>query len=76
MKKLVTIFFVCIVAIVAVKNLGIHDKQVSSLLLYNVEALAAGESVGSWKCIGVGSVDCPVSHIKFEYVFGGCSLEE
>lgn len=76
MKKLVAIFLVCIVAIVAIKNLGIHDKQVSPLFLYNIEALAAGESVGSGKCIGIGSVDCPVSHIKVEYVYGGYSLEE
>lgn len=76
MKKLVIILFVCVVAIVAIKNRSIHKKQVSSLLLYNIEALAADENIGTRQCFGIGSVDCPVFHTKVEYVFGGYSLEE
>ena len=42
---------------------------------YNIEALADDEHVAITQCFGKGSVDCPKSHRKVEYVFGGYSLE-
>lgn len=74
--------------IVAVYSLYLaNDKRMntpksSSLLLENIEALAAnedgtddGEVVGGKTyCVGVGSVDCPRTHDKVKYVIEGYSL--
>ena len=51
-------------------------KRVNSLFLQNVEALAGGEHVTNLGCLGDGSVDCPINHIKVEYVVQGFSLGE
>lgn len=75
MKKLI-VFLLCMVAIGATKNFVSHNKVQSAILLYNVEALAAKEHAAITHCYGSGSLDCPVSHKKVEYIFGGYSLEE
>ncbi len=46
------------------------------LLLKNIEALARGEGDGYTYCLGVGSVDCPITQYKVEYVMSGYSLED
>lgn len=74
MKKLVILLFLSIVA-VAITKLVSYKKQENPLLLYNIEALAADEHAGVGWCLGIGTVDCPVTHTKVEYVFGGYSLE-
>ena len=51
------------------------DKQtVSDLMLENVEALAAGEGNKIY-CAGIGSVDCPINHVKVQAVIQRYSLE-
>jgi len=35
-----------------------------SLMLENIEALASGEEAELINCIGSGSVDCPIDHVK------------
>lgn len=73
--------------IVALYGLNLsHDKciyqsKISSLLLENIEALAAyedgtddGENQGGRvTCIGIGSLDCPLNHKKVECVIRGYS---
>ena len=77
MKKLSVFFFLlCIVAIGAIKKQSSHQDKVSSLLLYNIEALAAGETMRPVRCLGRGSIDCPASHDKVDYVAEGYSLEK
>ena len=66
MKKLL-FFFILVVAVISVKY-SLKEPRVNTLLLDNVEALAA--------CLGSGSVDCPISKVKVKYVFSGYSLEE
>ena len=51
-------------------------KKMDDLLLKNVEALAWGEGGGYTSCFGVGSVDCPTTQYKVEYVMSGYSLED
>lgn len=52
MKKLsVFLFLLCIVAIGAIKKQSSHQDKVSSLLLYNIEALAAGETMRDRKSV-------------------------
>lgn len=50
------------------------EKEFQNLVLENIEALAAGEG-GMNACIGSGSLDCPLTHDKVEYVIEDYSLE-
>lgn len=43
-------------------------KPVSNLLLENIEALGADESGGVLGCAGLGSLDCPYSTTKSQYI--------
>ena len=56
-----------VVAIILVVGIYSSRKQpsieTSSLLLENVEALAYGES-DYVRCLGIGSLDCPVYNLK------------
>lgn len=77
MKKLVILALLCIVAFWTRTELSDHKDHVNPLLLYNIEALAAnGEHANTGYCFGTGTVDCPVSHDKVEFVASGYSLEE
>lgn len=77
MKKLsILLFLLCIVAIGVIKKQSSHQDKVSSLLLYNIEALAADEIMRPVRCLGRGSIDCPASHDKVDYVAEGYSLEK
>ena len=51
-----------------------RSGKVGDLLLDNVEALAGGESDFNGDCLGIGSVDCPISNTKVEYLLEGMSL--
>lgn len=59
-----------------------NTPKSSSLLLENIEALAANEDGaddgevegGITYCVGVGSLDCPLTHDKVKYVVMGHSL--
>ena len=75
MKKI--LFLLCIiVAVLSTKYFASHKSGQSVLLLYNIEALAAGEHAQQGRCFGTGTLDCPVSHDKVEYIAGGYSLED
>lgn len=74
MKKIIFLLL-CIVVVLSTIFLTSSKKEQSSLLLYNIEALAAGEHASQGRCYGTGSLDCPVSHDKVEYIGGGYSLE-
>lgn len=45
-------------------------------MLENIDALASREWNTTPHCIGRGSVDCPSSDVKVEYVVGLYGLEE
>lgn len=64
-----------VVAVISVKY-SLKEPRVNTLLLDNVEALAAYEQDMPHTCLGSGSVDCPISKVKVKYVFSGYSLEE
>ena len=59
MKKLL-FFFILVVAVISVKY-SLKEPRVNTLLLDNVEALAAYEQDMPHTCLGSGSVDCPIS---------------
>ena len=77
MKKLI-VFLLCMVAALSTKYFVSHSnsKVHNTFLLYNVEALAAGETMRPVRCLGRGSIDCPASHDKVDYVAEGYSLEK
>ena len=75
MKKIIFLLL-CIVVVLSAKYFSSHKNVQSELLLYNIEALAADEGGGPYNCVGVGSIDCPLSHYKVKYVFSGYRLEE
>lgn len=72
MKKIILVFAVIILAVLAIgKN---SNKEVmDELLLDNVEALADGEYDGEW-CIGIGNLSCDTGE-KVEYIVTNISLE-
>jgi hypothetical protein len=71
MKKIIFLLL-CIVAVLSAKYFSSHKNVQSELLLYNIEALAAGEHAQQGRCFGTGTLD----HDKVEYIFGGYSLED
>ena len=46
-----------------------QSKDLDTLLLDNVEALAAGEAEGDGECIGSGSIVCPFDNIEVSHVY-------
>lgn len=50
-------------------------KMESALLMENVEALAGGEGHVPMHCVGFGTVDCPINHVKVKMVLTGYGLE-
>lgn len=74
--KMVVISLCAVSAITAFCSQKSSDKQMDDLLLKNVEALAWGEGGGYTTCFGVGSVDCPTTQHKVEYVMSVYSLED
>lgn len=77
MKKIVILVFLSVVAVLISKDLNSKKNEENPLLLLNIEALASnGEHSDTHKCIGTGTVDCPSTHDKVEWVLGGYSLEE
>lgn len=52
-----------------------RNNELSDLMLENVEALAAGEYNPSYRCVGSGSVYCPIVNGYVYIMVGGYSLE-
>lgn len=52
-----------------------QQPQVSELVLENIKALADEEYEKPVRCIGIGSLDCPISHSKVQYITGGYNAE-
>ena len=76
MKKIVfSIFVLCIVTIMIVKNHNSQRSEINSLLLHNIEALAADEHLPTTQCFGEGQVLCPINNSRVKAVATGYSLE-
>lgn len=57
-------------------RVGCSSEETESLMLQNVEAIAADEHPDmNTDCLGSGTVDCPSTYIKVEYVSQGYSLD-
>ena len=64
MKKKILFMFLFLVAVAASFQWSVEHENLESLMLENIEALASGEGHVSIDCLGSGSVDCPISHVK------------
>ena len=74
-KNRMLFFSILMMAVLSV-NYSLKEPRVNTLLLDNIEALAADEQDVPTNCWGSGSVDCPVTKVKVEYVATGYSLEK
>lgn len=74
MKKLILFLFIGILIVITSWSRP-AKVELNNLFLENVEALAAGEEVTTVRCLGSGSVDCPIDKFKAEAVYDGYSLE-
>ena len=76
MKCKMKIILVSVAVVVSIIGYcKIHQSEnLNTLLLKNVEALADDEDFGRIDCFGLGSVDCPITHIKVVYATGTYSL--
>lgn len=68
-----SIFALGIIAAICYYNLP-QKTQKSSLILMNIEALAADEDNETTRCFLDGTVDCPFNHTKVKYVYVGYGL--
>ena len=73
MKK--SLVFIGVLAITVIGHLyqKSSSEKTSSLMLENIEALADPEIIDA-DCFGIGSVDCPINHVKVEVVYEYYSL--
>ena len=64
MKKKILFIALFLAAVAASFQWSVEHENLDSLMLENIEALASGEGHVSIDCLGSGSVDCPISHVK------------
>ena len=67
MKKKMIISFIVVATVMSFIGSSYSNNNTNDLLLDNIEALANGEQENGIKCIGEGTVDCPIG-IKVEAV--------
>lgn len=77
MKKKVLFISLFLLAVIAVSFQSYSEKnKLGDLILENIDALASDSEWGdNVECWGTGSVDCPITHVKVEFVVEGYSLE-
>ena len=74
MKKKMIISFIVVATVMSFIGSSYSNNNTNDLLLDNIEALANGEQEKGIKCIGEGTVDCPIG-IKVEAVIRFYGLE-
>lgn len=63
MKKMIYLVLAFTLIFINVKNTSANKKQISDLILKNIECLATPENSGT-HCEGRGSIDCPIYYNK------------
>lgn len=74
MKKKMVFSFIVVATVMSFISSSYSNDNTNDLLLDNIEALANGEQENSIKCIGEGTVDCPIG-IKVRAVIRFYGLE-
>ena len=75
MKRVVRMVAVAVLVAAAGWGSYVSGRQMTGLMLDNVEALATGEDANLVFCWGIGSVDCPTTHRKVYMVQQNYTLE-
>lgn len=75
-KKVLLISLFLAATVVTFFQFDSGKEELQSLMLENIDALASDEWGTAPNCVGFGSVDCPVDHVKVYLVVGKYSLEE
>ena len=76
MKKKILFVGLLLAAVAAVSFQSYLGKnELGDLMLENIDALADSEWGDNVVCFGTGSVDCPITHVKVEFVSHAYSLE-
>ncbi len=75
MKRPTILMLVCSMIIIIAHQVHSPKGTRDALLLYNVEALASHENDSWYGCIGIGTVDCPLTQIKVEYMMKALNVE-
>jgi hypothetical protein len=70
MKKILYSLAILVVLIQTFNFTIVHKRvnNVSNLALQNIEALSYAETINGF-CLGVGSLDCPISENKVRLVY-------
>lgn len=76
MKKKILFFSLLLVAAFASFQFSNKHENLNDLMLENIEALASDEWEGRINCIGTGTVDCPINHVKVYFVAEPYNLEK
>lgn len=74
MKKKMVLSFIVVATVMSFISSSYSNDNTNDLLLDNIEALANGEQENGIKCIGEGTVDCPIG-IKVRAVIRFYGLE-
>lgn len=69
MKKKSLFAALILVAAIASFQWSAKRKNLDSLMLENIEALAEGEENVDVACFDIGSVDCPYTNIKVYFIY-------
>lgn len=75
-RKLLFIGLFLVVTIAASIQINTERDSLENLILENIDALASREGSSNVRCIGSGSVDCPIIDAKVYLVQGYYSLED
>ncbi len=66
MKKIFYLLLASVLIFISAKNVSTNNKQISNLILKNIECLATPENPKP-NCEGVGSLDCPNHYVKVRF---------
>lgn len=67
-KKVIFPFFIAVLLLSLVYLKSRHNGIDSEWALSNIEALASGEDGGNYRCLGLGSLDCPFISTKVAFI--------
>lgn len=70
MKKIVYLILASALIFINAKNVSTNEKEISDLILKNIECLATPE-ISRPNCEGIGSLDCPNHHSKVYILYYG-----
>ncbi|MCD8184477.1 MAG: NVEALA domain-containing protein [Bacteroides sp.] len=76
MRKKILFLGLVLIAMAAISFQSYSKRgNLGNLILENIDALASEEWGNYVRCIGSGSLDCPVNHVKVDWIISINNLE-